>query len=181
MARIVYFLHDGIPEEGAMAFVPSLHRNMVAMPLKDVSIDEESGMVGVPVKAGDANPVHRGLPPRRAEQPQRADALHVARRTRAALPQVAEHRHDGRGHERYQRAAGMPDRRAARVARTCAKASDQTRARLKLVSCQPTRSVPGDAVISTQEVSCMPRSINMVRYLRGGAPRENAHEEYQRT
>lgn len=54
MSRIVYFLHDCPVEQGPMCFVPGSHRSAFPVPVNDASLEDEPGMVPVPVKAGDA-------------------------------------------------------------------------------------------------------------------------------
>jgi hypothetical protein len=54
MSRIVYFLHDVPLEQGPMCFVPGSHRGVFPMPSPGVSLEEEPGMIPVPVRAGDA-------------------------------------------------------------------------------------------------------------------------------
>jgi hypothetical protein len=54
MVRMVYFLHDVPIEQGPMCFAPGSHRGVFPMPCPGVSLEEEPGMIPVPVKAGDA-------------------------------------------------------------------------------------------------------------------------------
>ena len=53
MVRIIYFVHDVSNEEGAFSVVPHTHKSAYSSPYQ-CSVDEESGMIGLEVKAGDA-------------------------------------------------------------------------------------------------------------------------------
>jgi hypothetical protein len=66
MVRMVYFLHDVGPDEGVFSVVPGTHKSNYTTPYPQKSPDEEPGMIGLPVKAGDAiffteNTRHGGL------------------------------------------------------------------------------------------------------------------------
>ena len=54
MVRMVYFLHDVGPDQGPFSVVPATHKSNWNTPYKDRGPDDEPGMVGLPVKAGDA-------------------------------------------------------------------------------------------------------------------------------
>lgn len=67
MVRMIYFLHDVGPDEGVTCFVPGSHLGSFAMPEPAAPVDGEPGVVGLPVKAGDAiffteNCRHGGFP-----------------------------------------------------------------------------------------------------------------------
>lgn len=53
MVRIVYFLHDVPLDQGPMCFVPGSHRGAFPMPSPGVPLEQEPGMLPVPVQAGD--------------------------------------------------------------------------------------------------------------------------------
>jgi len=53
MVRMVYFLHDVGPDEGVFSVVPGTHKTNWRSPYPG-GPDDEPGMVGLPVKAGDA-------------------------------------------------------------------------------------------------------------------------------
>jgi hypothetical protein len=53
MVRMIYFLHDVGMEEGPFCVVPGTHKSNLAPPYR-CGPDEEPGMVGLPVRAGDA-------------------------------------------------------------------------------------------------------------------------------
>jgi hypothetical protein len=53
MVRMVYFVHDCSNEQGAFCVVPGTHKSNLACPYTGPA-DEEPGMVGLEVKAGDA-------------------------------------------------------------------------------------------------------------------------------
>ena len=53
MVRMIYFLHDVAMDEGPTCFVPGSHRNALPVPVETKSVEEETGVVGLPVKAGD--------------------------------------------------------------------------------------------------------------------------------
>lgn len=53
MVRFIYFVHDVSNEEGAFCVVPYTHKSAYSAPYQG-SVDEESGMIGLEVKAGDA-------------------------------------------------------------------------------------------------------------------------------
>lgn len=54
MVRMVYFLHDVEAHQGPFSVVPATHKSSYNTPYKDMGPDDEPGMVGLPVKAGDA-------------------------------------------------------------------------------------------------------------------------------
>ena len=53
MVRMIYFLHDVSMDEGPTCFVPGSHRNEFSVPVNTASVEDEPGVVGIPVKAGD--------------------------------------------------------------------------------------------------------------------------------
>ena len=53
MVRMIYFPHDVTNEEGAFCVVPGSHKSNYNSPYQ-CSPDDEPGMIGLPVKAGDA-------------------------------------------------------------------------------------------------------------------------------
>ena len=53
MVRMIYFLHDVGMDEGPTCFVPGSHRNSFPVPVETASPEEEPGVVGLQVKAGD--------------------------------------------------------------------------------------------------------------------------------
>ena len=66
MVRMVYFLHDVGMEEGPFSVVPATHKSNWQQPYGKLGPDDEPGMIGLPVKAGDAiffseNTRHGGL------------------------------------------------------------------------------------------------------------------------
>ncbi|MCX5658211.1 MAG: phytanoyl-CoA dioxygenase family protein [Planctomycetota bacterium] len=67
MTRMIYFLHDVKADEGVTCFVPASHLGRFAMPEPTAPVDREPGVMGIPVKAGDAiffteNCRHGGFP-----------------------------------------------------------------------------------------------------------------------
>lgn len=56
MVRMVYFVRDVSNEEGAFSVVPGTHKSRLPCPYdgKEVHVDDEPGMIGLEVKAGDA-------------------------------------------------------------------------------------------------------------------------------
>jgi hypothetical protein len=54
MVRMVYFLHDVADENGSFSVIPGTHKSNYATPYKTDLPDDEPGMIGLPVKAGDA-------------------------------------------------------------------------------------------------------------------------------
>jgi len=54
MVRMVYFLHDVAMDEGPFSVVPGTHKSNYNTPYGNVGPDDEPGMIGLPVKAGDA-------------------------------------------------------------------------------------------------------------------------------
>ena len=54
MVRMVYFVHDVNPGEGEFCVVPATHKSNLAPPYEGRDPDKEPGMIGLPVKAGDA-------------------------------------------------------------------------------------------------------------------------------
>ena len=78
MVRVIYFLHDVSPDQGAFSVVPGTHKANYASPY-GTDGDDEPGLVGLEVKAGDAilfseNLRHGGLT-NRSDQTRRT--LHV--------------------------------------------------------------------------------------------------------
>jgi Phytanoyl-CoA dioxygenase (PhyH) len=53
MVRMIYFVHDVTNEQGAFCVVPGTHKSNLPSPYR-TGPDDEPGMVGLPVKAGDA-------------------------------------------------------------------------------------------------------------------------------
>jgi hypothetical protein len=53
MVRIIYFVHDVSNKQGAFCVVPCSHKSAFSAPYK-CHVDEEPGMLGLEVKAGDA-------------------------------------------------------------------------------------------------------------------------------
>lgn len=54
MVRMIYFLHDVEADQGVFSVVPGTHKSNYSSPYKDLGPDEEPGMIGLPVKSGDA-------------------------------------------------------------------------------------------------------------------------------
>lgn len=54
MVRMVYFVHDVGPDDGPFCVVPATHKSNYPTPYGTHDSDAEPGMVGLPVKAGDA-------------------------------------------------------------------------------------------------------------------------------
>lgn len=54
MVRMVYFVHDVGPEDGPFCVVPATHKSNMVSPYEGRNPDKEPGMIGLPVKAGDA-------------------------------------------------------------------------------------------------------------------------------
>jgi ectoine hydroxylase-related dioxygenase (phytanoyl-CoA dioxygenase family) len=54
MVRMVYFLHDVAPNEGPFSVVPGTHKSNFNMPYPKSSPDDEPGMIGLPMRTGDA-------------------------------------------------------------------------------------------------------------------------------
>jgi hypothetical protein len=54
MVRFIYFVHDVTNEQGAFCVVPATHKSNYHSPYHGASVDEEPGMLGLDVKAGDA-------------------------------------------------------------------------------------------------------------------------------
>ena len=54
MVRMVYFVHDVNPGQGEFCVVPATHKSNMRSPYKGTDPDTEPGMIGLPVKAGDA-------------------------------------------------------------------------------------------------------------------------------
>ncbi|MCY4070396.1 MAG: phytanoyl-CoA dioxygenase family protein [Chloroflexi bacterium] len=54
MVRMIYFVHDVGPGQGEFCVVPATHKSNMASPYDDADPDKEPGMIGLPVKAGDA-------------------------------------------------------------------------------------------------------------------------------
>jgi len=54
MVRMVYFVHDVGPGQGEFCVVPATHKSNMLSPYEGANPDTEPGMIGLPVKAGDA-------------------------------------------------------------------------------------------------------------------------------
>ena len=54
MVRMVYFVHDVNPGQGEFCVVPATHKSNMHSPYEGRNPDAEPGMIGLPVKAGDA-------------------------------------------------------------------------------------------------------------------------------
>ncbi len=54
MVRMVYFVHDVGPGQGEFCVVPATHKSNMLSPYEGTNPDTEPGMIGLPVKAGDA-------------------------------------------------------------------------------------------------------------------------------
>ena len=54
MVRMVYFLHDVAVDQGPICFVPGSHRAELPCPNPTVPVEQEAGVVPIPVQAGDA-------------------------------------------------------------------------------------------------------------------------------
>ena len=54
MVRMVYFVHDVGPGQGEFCVVPATHKSNMQSPYEGANPDTEPGMIGLPVKAGDA-------------------------------------------------------------------------------------------------------------------------------
>ena len=54
MVRMVYFVHDVGPGQGEFCVVPATHKSNMLSPYEGRNPDTEPGMIGLPVKAGDA-------------------------------------------------------------------------------------------------------------------------------
>ncbi|MDE2774664.1 MAG: phytanoyl-CoA dioxygenase family protein [Chloroflexota bacterium] len=54
MVRTVYFVHDVNPGQGEFCVVPATHKSNMPSPYEGRNPDTEPGMIGLPVKAGDA-------------------------------------------------------------------------------------------------------------------------------
>jgi len=54
MVRMVYFVHDVNRGQGEFCVVPATHKSNMHSPYKGTDPDAEPGMIGLPVKAGDA-------------------------------------------------------------------------------------------------------------------------------
>jgi len=54
MARMVSLVHDVEPGQGEFCVVPATHKSNMASPYEGNDPDKEPGMIGLPVKAGDA-------------------------------------------------------------------------------------------------------------------------------
>ena len=52
--HLVYFLHDVAPDEGVFSVVPGTHKSNYGQPYGKLGPDDEPGMIGLSVKAGDA-------------------------------------------------------------------------------------------------------------------------------
>jgi ectoine hydroxylase-related dioxygenase (phytanoyl-CoA dioxygenase family) len=53
MVRMIYFVQDVDADQGAFCVVPGTHKTKLPIPYT-CSVDEEPGMIGLEVKAGDA-------------------------------------------------------------------------------------------------------------------------------
>lgn len=54
MVRMVYFVRDVGPEDGPFCVVPATHKSNLVSPYGTSDADAEPGMLGLPVRAGDA-------------------------------------------------------------------------------------------------------------------------------
>lgn len=54
MVRMVYFVHDVGPDDGPFCVVPATHKSNMVSPYEGRNPDEEPGMIGLSVRAGDA-------------------------------------------------------------------------------------------------------------------------------
>lgn len=54
MTRMIYFVHDVGEEDGPFCVVPATHKSNLKSPYGTNDADAEPGMIGLPVKAGDA-------------------------------------------------------------------------------------------------------------------------------
>jgi ectoine hydroxylase-related dioxygenase (phytanoyl-CoA dioxygenase family) len=54
MVRMVYFVHDVGADDGPFCVVPATHKSNYVSPYGTSDSDSEPGMIGLPVKAGDA-------------------------------------------------------------------------------------------------------------------------------
>ena len=54
MVRMIYFVHDVGPGQGEFCVVPATHKSNMTSPYEGTNPDTEPGMIGLPVKAGDA-------------------------------------------------------------------------------------------------------------------------------
>jgi len=54
MVRMIYCLHDVGAGQGEFCVVPATHKSNMASPYEGKNPDKEPGMIGLPVKAGDA-------------------------------------------------------------------------------------------------------------------------------
>lgn len=54
MVRMVYFVHDVSPGQGEFCVAPATHKSNMPSPYEGGDPDKEPGMIGLPVKAGDA-------------------------------------------------------------------------------------------------------------------------------
>ncbi len=92
MVRMVYFLHDVEPDQGVFSVVPGTTSRITTRLMARLGPDDEPGMIGLPVKAGDAilfteHLRHGGLI-NKSEQ----DAQDPPRRLRSAVDDVPEYR-----------------------------------------------------------------------------------------
>ena len=54
MVRMIYFVHDVGAGQGEFCVVPATHKSNMFSPYEGIDPDKEPGMVGLPVRAGDA-------------------------------------------------------------------------------------------------------------------------------
>ena len=53
MVRMIYFVHDVGPDDGPFCVVPATHKSNLNSPYQGRNPDEEPGMIGLAVQAGD--------------------------------------------------------------------------------------------------------------------------------
>ena len=54
MVRMIYFVHDVLPGQGEFCVVPATHKSNMFSPYEGSDPDQEPGMIGLSVRAGDA-------------------------------------------------------------------------------------------------------------------------------